>query len=382
MSKQDPRRHSKQMFSKVLFENRKSTPKTKAPKNFKLGEFKMSFKQLSQRINTETVKAVTKLDPEVAAKKAARDAELEKIITGEDQRILLVIGPCSAHDEEAVMEYVRRLAQLQTEVADKVFMVPRIYTNKPRTNGDGYKGLLHQQKLDEGSNLIRGILAVRKLHKRVITETGLTTADEMLYPENLELVEDLVSYVAVGARSVEDQQHRFVASGIDQPTGMKNPTSGNLTVMFNSLYAAQQKQEFIYNGAEVESSSNPLAHVVLRGALNEAGKNVPNYHYEDLMAVADMYKKGTFKNPFIVVDTNHDNSGKQWEQQVRIVKETMNNRDCQADLKTMVRGFMIESYLEDGRQEPDGQVFGQSITDPCLGWEKTEQLVRWIHANA
>ncbi len=382
MSKQDPRSHSKQMFSKVLFENRKSTLKTKVPKNFKLGEFKMSFKQLSQRINTETVKAVTKLDPEVAAKKAARDAELEKIITGEDQRILLVIGPCSAHDEEAVMEYVRRLAQLQTEVADKVFMVPRIYTNKPRTNGDGYKGLLHQQKLDEGSNLIRGILAVRKLHKRVITETGLTTADEMLYPENLELVEDLVSYVAVGARSVEDQQHRFVASGIDQPTGMKNPTSGNLTVMFNSLYAAQQKQEFIYNGAEVESSSNPLAHVVLRGALNEAGKNVPNYHYEDLMAVADMYKKGTFKNPFIVVDTNHDNSGKQWEQQVRIVKETMNNRDCQADLKTMVRGFMIESYLEDGRQEPDGQVFGQSITDPCLGWEKTEQLVRWIHANA
>ena len=382
MSKQDPRRHSKQMFSIVLFENRKSTLKTKVPKNFKLGEFKMSFKQLSQRINTETVKAVTKLDPEVAAKKAARDAELEKIITGEDQRILLVIGPCSAHDEEAVMEYVRRLAQLQTEVADKVFMVPRIYTNKPRTNGDGYKGLLHQQKLDEGSNLIRGILAVRKLHKRVITETGLTTADEMLYPENLELVEDLVSYVAVGARSVEDQQHRFVASGIDQPTGMKNPTSGNLTVMFNSLYAAQQKQEFIYNGAEVESSSNPLAHVVLRGALNEAGKNVPNYHYEDLMAVADMYKKGTFKNPFIVVDTNHDNSGKQWEQQVRIVKETMNNRDCQADLKTMVRGFMIESYLEDGRQEPDGQVFGQSITDPCLGWEKTEQLVRWIHANA
>ncbi len=343
---------------------------------------KMSFKQLSQRFNTETVKSVTKLDPEVAEKKAARDAELEKIMTGDDQRILLVIGPCSAHDEEAVMEYTRRLADLQKEVADKVFMVPRVYTNKPRTNGDGYKGLLHQQKMDEGSNLIRGIMAVRKLHKRVITETGLTTADEMLYPENLELVEDLVSYVAVGARSVEDQQHRFVASGIDQPTGMKNPTSGNLTVMFNSLYAAQQKQEFIYNGAEVESSSNPLAHVVLRGALNECGKNVPNYHYEDLMTVIGMYKKGTYKNPFIVVDTNHDNSGKQWEQQVRIVKETMNNRSYNEDLKTMVRGFMIESYLEDGRQEPDGKVFGQSITDPCLGWEKTEELVRWIHANA
>ena len=342
----------------------------------------MSFKKISQKINTDTVKSVTKLAPEVAAKKAQRDAELEAVITGADQRILLVIGPCSAHDEEAVMEYARRLAKLQEKVADKIFMVPRIYTNKPRTNGDGYKGLLHQQNMEEGSNLIRGIMAVRKLHTRVITETGLTTADEMLYPENLELVEDLVSYVAVGARSVEDQQHRFVASGIDQPTGMKNPTSGNLSVMFNSLYAAQQKQEFIYNGAEVETSSNPLAHVVLRGALNEAGKNMPNYHYEDLLAVLKFYQEGNFKNPFIVVDTNHDNSGKQWQEQVRIVKETMTNRTYNEDLHKYVRGFMIESYLEDGRQEPDGKVFGQSITDPCLGWEKTEELVQWIYEQA
>lgn len=342
----------------------------------------MSFKQLSEKINTETVKGITKLDPEPAAQKAARDKELAAIMTGEDQRLLLVIGPCSAHDEEAVMAYVQRLATLQKEVADKIFMVPRIYTNKPRTNGDGYKGLLHQQRLDEGSNLIRGIMAVRKLHKRVITETGLTTADEMLYPENLELVEDLVSYVAVGARSVEDQQHRFVASGINQPTGLKNPTSGNLTVMFNSLYAAQQKQEFIYNGAEVESSSNPLAHVVLRGALDETGKNIPNYHYEDLLNVVAMYKAGNFKNPFVMVDTNHDNSGKKWEEQVRIVKETMLNRTYHPDLHQMVRGFMIESFLEDGRQEPDGQVFGQSITDPCLGWEKTEALVRWLYQQA
>lgn len=342
----------------------------------------MSFKEISKKINSETIKSVSKLDPEVAAKKAARDIELEKIMTGEDQRILLVIGPCSAHDEEAVMEYMRRLAKLQEEVKDKIFMVPRVYTNKPRTNGDGYKGLLHQQKLDEGSNMIRGIMAVRKLHKRVITETGLTTADEMLYPENLEYVEDLVSYIAVGARSVEDQQHRFVASGIDQPTGMKNPTSGNLSVMFNSLYAAQQKQEFIYNGLEVESSSNPLAHVVLRGGLNEYGENLPNYHYEDLMKVNKFYQEGNFKNPFVVVDTNHDNSGKQYLEQIRIVKETLINRTYNEELKSLVRGFMIESYLEDGRQEPDGKVFGKSITDPCLGWEKTEELVRYIAANS
>lgn len=340
------------------------------------------FKAISKKINAESVKSLAKLSEAETAQKKARDLELEKIITGEDQRILLIIGPCSAHEEEAVMEYVHRLAKLQAEVADKVFMVPRIYTNKPRTNGDGYKGLLHQQNPNGESNLIRGIVSVRKLHKRVLTETGLTTADEMLYPENLEFVEDLVSYIAVGARSVEDQQHRFVASGINQPTGMKNPTSGNLTVLFNSLYAAQQKQEFIYNGAEVESSSNPLAHVVLRGGLNEVGKNIPNYHYEDLIEVTNRYEAGNFKNPFVVVDTNHDNSGKQYFEQIRIVKETLENRKYNQKIKKMVRGFMIESFIEDGRQEPDGTVFGQSITDPCLGWEKTEELVRYIAKHA
>lgn len=340
------------------------------------------FKAISKKINAESVKSLAKLSEAEAAQKKARDLELEKIITGEDQRILLIIGPCSAHEEEAVMEYVHRLAKLQAEVADKVFMVPRIYTNKPRTNGDGYKGLLHQQNPNGESNLIRGIVSVRKLHKRVLTETGLTTADEMLYPENLEFVEDLVSYIAVGARSVEDQQHRFVASGINQPTGMKNPTSGNLTVLFNSLYAAQQKQEFIYNGAEVESSSNPLAHVVLRGGLNEVGKNIPNYHYEDLIEVTNRYEAGNFKNFFVVVDTNHDNSGKQYFEQIRIVKETLENRKYNQKIKKMVRGFMIESFIEDGRQEPDGTVFGQSITDPCLGWEKTEELVRYIAKHA
>lgn len=227
--------------------------------------------------------------------KAARDKELHDIIEGKDDRILLVIGPCSAHDEEAVMEYVRRLAKLQEQVKDKVFMVPRIYTNKPRTTGDGYKGLLHKQDPTGKSNLIQGIAAVRSLHNRVITETGLTTADEMLYPENLDFVDDLVSYHAIGARSVEDQQHRFVASGIDHPAGMKNPTSGNPKVLFNSVYVAQQKQKFIHNGVEVQSSSNPLAHVVLRGGTNDYGENIPNYHYEDLVKVVKAYEGGDYK---------------------------------------------------------------------------------------
>jgi 3-deoxy-7-phosphoheptulonate synthase len=342
----------------------------------------MSFKALSQPIDFAQVKSLSKLTTQQAEKKATRDQELKNIIEGKSQKILLLIGPCSAHDEDAVMEYVTRLAKLQERVQDKVFMVPRVYTNKPRTNGDGYKGLLHQQNPEGESNLIQGIAAVRSLHNRVISETSLTTADEMLYPENLEFVEDLVSYIAVGARSVEDQQHRFVASGIDQPTGMKNPTSGNLKVLFNSLYAAQQKQEFIFNGMEVESSANPLAHVVLRGGLNEYGENLPNYHYEDLLKVVEHYKSAQYKNPFIVIDTNHDNSGKQYKEQVRIVKETLINRSWNDDMKQWVRGFMIESFLENGRQEANGKVFGQSITDPCLGWAETERLVEYIAENS
>lgn len=346
------------------------------------GSYRMSFKALSQPINFEQVKSLSKLNDLQAQKKELRDQELKTIIEGKSQKILLVIGPCSAHNEDAVMEYVTRLAKLQETVQDKIFMVPRVYTNKPRTNGDGYKGLLHQQNPEGESNLIQGIAAVRQLHNRVICETGLTTADEMLYPENLEFVQDLVSYIAVGARSVEDQLHRFVASGIDQPTGMKNPTSGNLNVLFNSLYAAQQKQEFIFNGLEVESSSNPLAHVVLRGGLNEYGENNPNYHYEDLLKVVNLYKSGNYQNPFIMIDTNHDNSGKQYNEQVRIVKETLINRSWNQDMKKWVRGFMIESFLENGRQEADGKVFGKSITDPCLGWAETERLVEYIAENS
>ncbi|MCI1903480.1 MAG: 3-deoxy-7-phosphoheptulonate synthase [Enterococcaceae bacterium] len=342
----------------------------------------MSFKALSQPIDFDEVNALSQLSGSVAEHKARRDEELKQIIEGKDQRILLLIGPCSAHDEDAVLEYATRLAKLQEKVKDKIFMVPRVYTNKPRTNGDGYKGLLHQPNPEGKVNLIQGIGAVRQLHNRVITETGLTTADEMLYPENLEFIDDLVSYIAIGARSVEDQQHRFVASGIDQPTGMKNPTSGNLRVLFNSLHAAQHQQEFIHNGIEVESSSNPLAHVVLRGGLNEYGENIPNYHYEDLMKVIGFYQKEKYKNPFIVIDTNHDNSGKQYKEQIRIVKETLENRNWNRDIKQLVRGFMIESYLVDGRQDADGKVFGQSITDPCLGWEASERLVDFIAEHA
>ncbi|AZP03712.1 3-deoxy-7-phosphoheptulonate synthase [Jeotgalibaca ciconiae] len=344
----------------------------------------MSFKALSKHINIDTVKSISKLNEEEAAIKAARDNELKAIIEGKDQRFLLVIGPCSADNEDAVLEYAKRLSKLQEEVKDKVFIVQRVYTNKPRTNGDGYKGLLHQQDPSPTGeiNLIRGMVAVRKMHKRVLTETGLTTADEMLYPDNLQFVDDLVSYHAVGARSVENQQHRFVASGIDFPTGLKNPTSGNINVMFNAVYAAQQKQELMYNGIEVGTSSNPLAHVILRGGLTEAGEIVPNYHYEDLLKVINTYKKGNYKNPFIMVDTNHDNSGKQYNEQVRIVQEILTNRSWNEEIHQYVRGFMIESYLEDGRQEPGGEVFGQSITDPCLGWEKTEELVRYIAAHS
>ncbi|MCI6870826.1 3-deoxy-7-phosphoheptulonate synthase [Streptococcus hyointestinalis] len=340
----------------------------------------MSFKSLSPKIDVNEVRSVSKLSQEALAKKEQRDRELEAIIKGEDDRLLLVIGPCSSDNEEAVLEYAKRLAKLQEEVKDRVFMVMRVYTAKPRTNGDGYKGLMHQPDTDAAPSLINGIKAVRNLHYRVITETGMTTADEMLYPENWPLVEDLVSYVAIGARSVEDQQHRFVASGFDVPTGMKNPTSGNLKVMYNGIYAAQNKQTFLYNNEEVETSGNPVAHAILRGALDENGKNIPNYYYDNLLEAIDLYEKQGLENPFIVIDTNHDNSGKQYLEQIRIVRQTLINRDWNDTIRRYVRGFMIESYLEDGRQDQP-EVFGKSITDPCLGWDNTEALVREIYTT-
>ena len=341
----------------------------------------MSFEAVSKQVNLELIKSISCLSEEEQAFKDKRDQELRDVITGKDQRFLLVIGPCSADNEEAVLEYAKKLAAIQEKVKDKIFIVQRVYTGKPRTNGDGYKGMLHQQDPNGETNLIRGMVAVRKLHKRVIAEAGLTTADEMLYPENLVFVDDLVSYHAVGARSVEDQQHRFVASGIDAPTGLKNPTSGNMKVLFNSLHAAQRSQEFIFSGSEVKTSGNELAHVILRGALNEQGQVIPNYHYEDLLKAVKAYKADDYQNPFIIVDTNHDNSGKQYLEQIRIVKEVLINRAWNEDIKQMVRGFMIESYLEDGRQDISEGTYGKSITDPCLGWDKTEELIHYIYEN-
>ena len=340
----------------------------------------MAFIEKGQEIDIEAIKAATQLSPEALRYKEARDRELADIISGEDDRILLVMGPCSSDNEEAVLEYAHRLAELQKKVADKIFIVMRVYTAKPRTNGDGYKGLIHQPNASEAPSLINGLQAVRQLHYRVITETGLTTADEMLYPSNLVLVDDLVSYHAVGARSVEDQEHRFVASGIDSPVGMKNPTSGNLGVMFNAIYAAQNKQTFLYHGQEVETSGNPLAHVILRGAMNEYGKNEPNFYYETLLNAINRYETMGLENPFIIIDTNHDNSGKQYMEQIRIVRQALLNRDWNEKIKKTVRGFMIESYLADGRQNQP-EIFGCSITDPCLGWENTVALVEEIYTT-
>ncbi|WP_226036817.1 3-deoxy-7-phosphoheptulonate synthase [Aquibacillus saliphilus] len=338
----------------------------------------MTFREISPKISINEMKELGKLSGQTLKHKEERDNELNAIIKGEDDRLFLVIGPCSSDNEEAVLEYARRLAKLQEEVKDKIFIVMRVYTAKPRTNGDGYKGLIHQPNSKGNPSLINGIKAVRELHYKVITETGLTTADEMLYPENLSLIDDLVSYHAIGARSVENQQHRFVASGIDVPTGMKNPTSGNLNVMFNGIYAAQHAQNFLFNYAEVETEGNPLAHAILRGGVNEYGKNIPNYHTENLLDAIKIYEKMNLKNPFILIDTNHNNSGKQYLEQIRIVRQILINREWNEKIKKYVRGFMIESYLEEGRQD-EPIVFGKSITDPCLGWERTKELIYEIY---
>lgn len=340
----------------------------------------MSFTSSQEKINFDALKLESSLSQSALEIKKQRDKELADIMSGKDQRILLVIGPCSSDNEEAVLDYANRLARLQEQVKDRIFMVMRVYTAKPRTNGDGYKGLVHQPDTSGEPNLINGIRAVRNLHYRVINETGITTADEMLYPENLPLIDDLVSYIAIGARSVENQQHRFVASGIDTPVGMKNPTSGNLNVMFNGVYAAQSQQSFLFNGTEVETSGNPLAHVILRGAVNEYGKNIPNYYYDNLVDTIAQYEKMGLANPFIMIDTNHDNSGKNYLEQIRIVRQTLINREWNKDIAQYVRGFMIESYIEDGRQDTP-EVYGKSITDPCLGWENTEKLVQEIYTT-
>lgn len=304
-----------------------------------------------------------------------RKCQIRDIYEGKDERLILIIGPCSADAKEPVLEYISRLALVQEKVKDKIFIIPRIYTNKPRTTGDGYKGMLHQPNASERPDMLQGIIAIRDLHLCALRDYGFTCADEMLYPENYRYLSDLLAYVAVGARSVENQQHRLVASGINIPVGMKNPTGGDLSIMFNSITAAQHKHTFLYRGWEVHSEGNELAHGILRGYVDFTGRNISNYHYEDLQRVNEMYAQRGLINPSVIVDTNHANSGKQYLEQVRIASDIIHSCSQSGDIKKLVKGLMIESYLEDGAQKIGEGIFGKSITDPCLGWEKTENLI-------
>lgn len=316
------------------------------------------------------------ITPEIEKTREKTIEEMNKILRGDSDKFLLVIGPCSADNEDSVLDYIYRLRDVQEKVKDKILIVPRIYTNKPRTTGDGYKGMLHQPNPNEAPDILKGILSIRKLHMRAITETGFACADEMLYPENHRYLSDIIAYVAVGARSVEDQQHRLTASGLDVPVGMKNPTSGDLSVMMNSITAAQHSHVFCYRGWEVESAGNPYAHAILRGYVDKHGKTHPNYHYEDLINLAELYEKSGLQNPAVIIDTNHSNSGKKYLEQVRISKEITDSMRYDNTVKKLVKGLMIESYLVDGAQKiSDCEVYGQSITDPCLGWEKSENLI-------
>lgn len=307
--------------------------------------------------------------------KEERDKEIRDVFEGVSNKFILIIGPCSADHIDPVLEYISRLRRVADKVSDKMIIIPRIYTNKPRTTGHGYKGMLHQPNPDEKPDMYKGIIAIRELHRAALKEYDFTCADEMLYPENYRYLSDLLSYVAVGARSVENQQHRLTASGISAPVGMKNPTGGDLNVMMNSIVAAQSSHTFLYRGWEVTSEGNPYAHAILRGYLDYAGKNVSNYHYEDLLRVNELYGRMDLKNPSVIVDTNHNNSGKKYLEQIRIAKDVVYSCNQNADIKKLVKGLMIESYIEDGAQEIGGGVFGKSITDPCLGWEKTERLI-------
>lgn len=307
--------------------------------------------------------------------KEKRDEELKRIFTGEDDRFVLIIGPCSADNEDAVCDYINRLGKLQEEVKDLIMIVPRIYTNKPRTTGEGYKGMVHQPNPEEASNMLEGIKAIRNIHIRAINESELICADEMLYPENYLYLDDLLGYVAIGARSVENQQHRLTVSGMNVPVGMKNPTSGDITVMLNSIKAAQIEHTFIYRGWETKTEGNPLAHAIMRGSVDPYGRNVPNYHFEDIAYLIEKYEDRQFANPAIIVDTNHSNSNKQYKQQPRIAMEIIRSRNYDNKIKQYIKGLMIESYIEGGRQNIGNGVYGKSITDPCLGWEDTEKMI-------
>lgn len=335
----------------------------------------MSFEFIKKLPTPDEIRDQFPFPVELARLKSQRDQEIRDVITGKSDKFLVIIGPCSADNEDAVCEYVSRLAKVHEKVKDKLILIPRIYTNKPRTTGEGYKGIIHQPDPEKKPDFLAGLIAMRKMQIHAIEVSGLTAADEMLYPENWGYVSDLLSYVAIGARSVEDQQHRIVVSGFDVPSGMKNPTSGNLTVMLNSVYASQHPHSFIYRGYEVRTNGNELAHTVLRGSTNKHGSNLPNYHYEDLNLLLRLYEERDLKNPATIIDANHSNSNKEYEQQIRIVKEVMHSRKLNPDIHKLVKGVMIESYLEEGCQKIGGGIYGKSITDPCLGWEATEKLI-------
>jgi 3-deoxy-7-phosphoheptulonate synthase len=335
----------------------------------------MGFRYMTRMPSSEEIIREYPITPVMAAIKASRDQAIRDILTGESDKFLLIIGPCSADLEESVIEYVRRLSRLQEEVADRLVLVPRIYTNKPRTTGSGYKGISHQPDPEKAPDMVGGLIALRKMHLHSLAETGLTAADEMLYPENHTYLEDLLSYVAIGARSVENQQHRLTVSGIDMPAGMKNPTSGDLSVMLNSVYAAQQNHIFTYQGWQVSTTGNSLAHTILRGAVNHSGMSIPNYHYEDLQLLCQLYADRDLKNPACLIDTNHANSNKAYHEQPRIAKEVLHSRRLAPDIRRLVKGMMIESYLESGAQRVGEHVFGKSITDACLGWNESRELV-------
>ena len=336
---------------------------------------------MGMRINAELplpadLKAEYPLSDKIIKIKEKRDAEIRDIFTGKSDKFIVIVGPCSADNEDAVCEYVNRLARVNEKVSDRLMIIPRIYTNKPRTTGEGYKGMLHQPDPDKAPDLLAGIIAIRKMHIRAIEETGLTAADEMLYPENRSYLDDILSYEAIGARSVENQQHRLTVSGMNIPIGMKNPTSGDFLVMLNSVIAAQHSHSFIYRGMDVTTDGNDLAHVILRGGVDKYGTCNPNYHYEDLVRLLSLYQKMELKNPAAIIDANHSNSNKKFKEQIRITSEILHSRSYNPELKKLIKGVMIESYLEEGNQKicPD-MIYGKSITDPCLGWEDTERLI-------
>lgn len=335
----------------------------------------MGFQYINNLPSPEEIKERFPLPAEFKALKLERDQAISDVFTGKSDKFLVIIGPCSADNEDSVSDYVNRLTKVQEKTKDRLILIPRIYTNKPRTTGEGYKGMLHQPDPEKKPDMHEGLIAIRKMHMKVLTETGLSTADEMLYPENLTYLDDIMSYIAIGARSVENQQHRLTSSGCDVAVGMKNPTSGDMSVMLNSVVAAQQPHDFTYRGFEVKSSGNPLAHTILRGAVNKHGQCIPNYHFEDLYLLHEMYGRRNLANPACIVDANHSNSNKKYKEQIRISKEVLHSRRHSKEIHILVKGLMIESYIEPGAQKVGDGCYGKSITDPCLGWDDSERLL-------